>query len=213
MSKRFKITKNYYREDEFIYNKSYVTLEPGFTVLVGCNGSGKTTLLKQIKHSCYSQNIPVLSFDNQHEGGSNAISLAGFMGDFNALANGIMSSEGENISQNIGKFARKIGQFVRSNADANQIFILFDAIDSGWSVDNILEFKADLIKTILDDNKQEMYIIVSANEYEMARSEKCFDVSECRYVKIENYDEYRDLVIKTRKKKNKRYGFEEFTLS
>lgn len=51
MGRRFKIERDYYEDDDFIYKKQHVTFEPGLTVLVGCNGSGKTTLINQIKKS------------------------------------------------------------------------------------------------------------------------------------------------------------------
>ena len=51
-----------------------------------------------------------------------------------------------------------------------------------------------------------MYIVVSANAYEMARGENCFDVVNGRYVPIKSYEKYRSVVLKSRDKKNKRYG-------
>ena len=54
---------------------------------------------------------------------------------------------------------------------------MLDAVDSGLSVDNIVDVKEQLFKTILEYNYgNEIYIVISANEYEMARGEQCFDV-------------------------------------
>lgn len=210
---KFEIIRDYYNEKEYIYNKKNIEFEEGLTVLVGCNGSGKSTLLHQIKDLCEESNIPCYYFDNLTKGGSNARSKAGFYGDTMFLAQSLCSSEGENINLNISKCASEIGKFVRDNKKSKKIFILFDAIDSGLSIDYVIELKEDLFKTILWDALRkgiEIYIIVSANEYEMAKNEKCFLIPNMRYKTFKSYDEYRDFIIKSRNKKNKRYNHKPF---
>lgn len=211
---KIKIIKDYY-DQETIYEKNSVNLKTGLTVLVGCNGSGKTTMLKQIKNHCHEENIPVLEFDNLHDGGSNSLSAAGFFGDTDFMMESMTSSEGEVINMNLCKFAGKMGGFVRKHPDSKRLVFLMDAVDSGLSIDYILELKNLLFKTVMDDLNAkgiEVYIVASANEYELAREEQCLDVISCKYVNINTYDDYRKLVIKSRKKKNKRYGWEEFNL-
>lgn len=51
---------------------------------------------------------------------------------------------------------------------------------------------------------KDIYILVTANEYEMARGEKCFDVVGCRYVGVKSYERYRNLVLKSREYKDAR---------
>lgn len=51
----------------------------------------------------------------------------------------------------------------------------------------------------------ELYIVVSANAYELAAGKNCFDVIGGKYVRFGGYDEYREFVLKTRKEKDKRY--------
>ena len=73
------------------------------------------------------------------------------------------------------------------------------------SVDNIVDIKEQLFKTILKYNYgNEIYIIISANEYEMARDEQCFDVYNGKYVKFTDYEEYRDFILQSREWKNQR---------
>ena len=161
---KFEIIRDCYKEKEYIYNNKNIELEEGLTVLVGCNGSGKSTLLKQIKDLCKKQDIPCYYFDNLTEGGSGARSKASFYGDFSFLAESLCSSEGENINLNMTNCANKIGKFVRNNKNAKKIFILLDAIDSGLSIDYVIELKKDLFKTILSDTLSkgiETYIVVS----------------------------------------------------
>lgn len=203
----FKIEKNYYEEDIILFKKSNIKIEPGLTVLVGCNGTGKTTLLHHIKAELHNNNIIYLSFDNLFDGGSNARASAGLRGDMTWLATATLSSEGENIMMNIGNMARKIGDTVRRNTTADEIWILLDAVDSGLSVDNIIELK-DLFSLIIEDAKNrdiDVYIVISANEYELARNEQCFDVYNCEYITFKDYEDYRKFIIRRRKIKDKRY--------
>lgn len=93
MSQKFKIIRDYYDRGEKIYDKTSVEFKPGLTVLVGCNGSGKTTLLRQIKEGCKKNKLPVMEFDNYHDGGSSAISYAGSIGDYSKVAKDLCSSE------------------------------------------------------------------------------------------------------------------------
>ena len=122
-----------------------------------------------------------------------------------------MSSEGERISNNINDFATKLGRFVNTTI-GDTAFILLDAVDSGFSVDNVIDVKDNLLHLAIDDARSkglDLYVLVSANEYEMARDEDCFDVVGCKYLRFNDYEEYRKFIIDTNKKKRKRYGWEE----
>lgn len=210
---QIKLIRNYYNENEFLYERSRVDFLPGLTVLVGCNGSGKSTMLIQIKKQCDKRHVPVLFFDNFKDGGRYSLGHEAFFGNMDFLCEGLISSEGEIINMNIGKFASKMGGFVVGHQDSNQLVFLLDAIDSGLSIDNVLELKGQLFKTVIADCKSkgiEVYIIVAANEYELARGEQCLDVSSCQYVDITSYEDYRNVVLETRKKKNVRYGWGEY---
>ena len=232
MSKKIQLIKDYYDEGINLYKKKTIEIKPGVTVLVGCNGIGKTTLLHQIKDKLKKDNIPYVMFDNLKDGGSRAISEASFYSDFGFMATAIQSSEGENIVMNMGKLAARLGQFVKTGDDPkekkftklarslakargeeildepeipNERWILLDAVDSGLSVDNIVDIKELLFKTILEYNYgNEIYIVVSANEYEMVRGEKCFDVYNGKYVKLKDYEEYRNLVLQSKEWKTQR---------
>lgn len=231
MSKKFKLTKDYYSEGFSLYKKETITIKSGVTVLVGCNGIGKTTLLHQIQDRLREENIPCIKFDNLQDGGSKSISENAFYNDFEFVATAMQSSEGENIVINMGNFARRLGDFVRTGEDSKdkktrdfiklmariegkeseeveipkERWILLDAVDSGLSVDNIVDIKEQLFKTILEYNYgNEIYIVISANEYEMARGEQCFDVYNGKYVKFKDYEEYRNLILKSKEWKYER---------
>lgn len=207
MSRTFTISTKPY-DDFTLYNRKNFTINPGLTVLIGCNGAGKTTMLNHIKYELEKSEIPVFQYDNVHDGGSNSISRAGFYDQMDTLASLLCSSEGEKISQNIGQAAGQIGGFVRKNSNKGEVWILFDAIDSGYSIDNIIETKHDLFDTIIEDcgkRNIDVYIVVSANSYEMACGEQCLDIWSGKYITFENYDEYKQYILKTRERKDRRY--------
>lgn len=203
-----------------------ISIEEGLTVLVGCNGAGKTTLLHNIKAEMKKQEIPCNLYDNLKDGGSNSISEAFYYGDTDLGACLWASSEGEAIKLNFGRDSTRIKRFLkdgfydtRSNRLSllfndsqdkkevvNKRVLLFDAVDSGLSVDSVVEIK-EVFNLVLDDAKQlgvEIYIIISANEYELARNSSCFDVNEGKYIKFKDYEDYRKFIIKSRARKEKR---------
>ena len=203
--RKFTIHKDYCDTGCNIYKKENIAIDTGLTVLVGCNGMGKSTLIKQLKSQLETENIPVISFNNLSEGGSYARSKAGYYNDLEFLVTAMQSSEGENIIMNLGKLASEIGSFMRKNKNMSEFWIFLDAIDSGLSVDNVDDVKEYLFKTIFDDNPNtNVYIIASANEYELARNENCFDVYRGKYIRFKDYEEYRNFILKTREEKDKR---------
>lgn len=208
-----------------------IELHPGLTVLVGCNGAGKTTLLMNIEEEARKNHLPVHLFNNLTDGGSNAVGsiLQDFGEEGDDLSMGIdlwTASEGEAIRLNLARQSRLYKEFLRSgqyknrhyristvfskdtkkDSDSNVRILLFDAVDSGMSVDAVVETKAffDLILADAKEMGLELYLIISANEYELARNANCFDVNEGRYVTFSDYEEYRAFIIASRKKKEAR---------
>lgn len=204
-SRGFRIYKDYCDVGCNIYKKSNIRINTGLTILVGCNGIGKTTLIRQLRDKFKKDGTPFIEFNNLSDGGSHARSIAGFRGDFSFLATAAFSSEGENIFMNLSKFAKKIVDFAKQHQSDKEIWIFMDAIDSGYSIDNIVDIK-DFCKHIIKDfgTTTEVYIIISANEYELARGEACFDVLRGKYIRFNSYEEYREFILETRNEKNKR---------
>ena len=207
MSRQFTLNNDWYGEDDFnIFKKKKITIKSGLTVLVGCNGAGKTTLLKQIEQSLKSKDIPVMLHNNKSDGERELKSRAALYGDFNIVAKLMMSSEGENIVSVMSESARKMGDFTRRNGNSKELWFMFDAVDSGLSIDNILEIKEQLIPIVLEhDADKDIYFLISTNSYEFARGENCFDVINGKYIKFANYEEYRDFILKSKEQKLKRY--------
>lgn len=202
---RLKIIKNYHDDKNDLFNYSSLKLEPGFTTLVGCNGSGKTTLIKIVESYCRKKDIAFICFDNYEEGGREAMSKLASQELINDLSLDMISSEGERIQNNIGRFAYTIGTKIKKLIPGDKVVIVFDAIDSGFSIDGVVELK-DLIDLVLNDNKdKEVYILASANGYELANNERCLDVTSGKYLEFKNYNEYKRFILETRNKKNERY--------
>ena len=71
---------------------------------------------------------------------------------------------------------------------------------------NVVDIKEYLFKTVLEHNAdKDIYILVSANEYEMANGEKCFDVQRCQYINIKTYNAFKKLVVKSKERKKAIY--------
>lgn len=135
--------KDYYAEGWKLYNTTIFTIDPGVTVLVGCNGSGKSTLLRFIDRQLENEKIPHLFFNNLCDGGNRSMNKALFYGDMDFVIQNAMASEGERIFNNICQIASRCGRSIMASKQegANEFFLLLDAIDSGFSVDNIVDIK------------------------------------------------------------------------
>lgn len=182
-------------DDYDLYKKHTFEFEEGITCLIGKNGSGKSTLLNIIKEEtdCYY-------YDNEISEKHNA-SKFGFYGDYGKLALSFISSEGQNIRNNFEYIIPKIGEYIRKciKNKTKQSIILLDGLDSGISLDYIVLLKKDLFPLIIEDckkNNVEVYIILSANNYELCNGEDCIRVSDAKHFKFKNYDEFRKIYLK-----------------
>lgn len=91
--------------------------------------------------------------------------------------------------------------------DTNIRVIMFDASDSGVSIDHVVELKEHFINPMLDYANRhdiELYLIIASNEYELCDGTPCFDVMSGKYVTFNNYVEYKKFILDTRKRKEKR---------
>lgn len=192
-----------------IYQNAEVEFMPGLTVLIGCNGSGKTTMLQTLRYIFRNDNTPFISFDNLRNGGNHSRQEALFRGNLDFLATSVCSSEGESIYLNLSEYAKDIGLFMQQyKSSERDIWILMDAVDSGFSIDNIIALKRFLKDMVLKDEHHkntELYIVVSANSFEMANGEQCLDVYTGDYCSFfDDYSAYREFILEGVKRKEKR---------
>lgn len=207
MSRKFKLVADPCDAGYKLYKKRVIEIKEGVTVLVGCNGFGKSTLLRWIGKELDKEDIEYVRYDNEHDGGSNSRSRAAFRGNLEFLATSLCSSEGENIVMNVGELATRMGRYAAIMRDKqDEYWFLLDAIDSGLSIDNIVDVKNYLFKTVLEHNPDKsVYILVTANSYELCRGEQCFDVHNGVYREFEDYEDYRYFITCSRMTKEKRY--------
>lgn len=186
-------------DDYDLFRKHTFEFNPGITVLIGRNGSGKTTLINEMYDVLKADKECVYRYRNEdYEGKTYGSYIYG--GRIDLLAHSMSNSEGQEISFNLEMNIGKIGKFVSDNIDkgVKEIFILFDGLDSGLSIDGIDElielFNDTMIKDANDHNV-DMYIIVSANTYEFVRNQDCIYVSNASHIKFDNYEKYRKFIL------------------
>lgn len=183
-----------------IFKNKTQSFEPGLTVLCGCNGYGKTTLLRCIETELTKNKTPFFKYDDRHDGETIIGRKLNF--DIAYLATHVCSSEGERIVMHMNETVNAIGSAIRK-AEGKEFWILLDTIDSGLSINNIVEFK-DFFRFLLEhESDKEIYIVVSSNTYEMCNGERCRDCYTGKDIQFKNYDEYREFILNTSKIKER----------
>ena len=189
-----------------LFSRRTVKLYPGrITCLVGCNGSGKTTLMMELKEILKKEkDILALSYDDRTDGGHHLMEKFGFEDKMSDLAMMFMSSEGERIHKGLCDFVAGMRREIWRR-EPRELWIFMDAVGSGLSIDGIQEIK-DFADCLFEDNEgsRDIYFIVSTNEFEFAENADCIDVTTFQHVTFTEYGTYRDYILKTRKKKDKR---------
>ena len=194
-----RIHKDYHGLGYDLCKKSEITIHPGLTVLVGCNGSGKSTLIAQIRDKVHKRKDTLYTeYNDFTDGRSIATSAAGLFGNIETMASLLMSSEGEALHFNIGNKIKNLGTKIKKT-NPKYVWFTMDAADSGLSIDYIDDIK-DFCNFVQEINPEIIfYIIIAANEYEMARESTCLDVTKMEYHTFPTYDDYRDFILKSRK--------------
>lgn len=172
-----------------------LNITPGCHMVVGKNGSGKTTLLHQLKEYAEKNDIPVFSWDNYLEGGQRAMRFSepGAPGmDVRTMATAMTSSEGQRISINLGRTLNRLGKFMAKHKDAKMVLVLFDALDSGWSIDRIREAKDFFRNFVKWEPSACLYN--ACNSYEFARDIDCLVAKTGEAVSFGNYEKYADFI-------------------
>ena len=118
-----------------------------------------------------------------------------------------MTGDNGDKIERLAKSLKKLRGEDKEEIVSNERWILLDAVDSGLSIDHVVELKG-LFKLVLEDTAaadKEIYIVASANEYELAAGNQCYDVGKSKYVDIKSYDDYKKAILASRAKKDKRY--------
>ena len=208
-----KTVKDPYQDDRKFYVKKEAVFMPGLTTIIGCNVIGKTTLLDRIRHELKSRGTPYLYFDNLGDEGGERSSFSllgkavgGFGGDIGYAASLLSLSEGERIAEAVARYGKTVTQAFTDNLGYGEMWLIFDALDSGLSPDHIEDIKEYVFRKILDAVPEEtrVYIIVSSNSYEMSAGTACFSVAKMRYLPIRSYNAFLKEIRASRKYKEER---------
>lgn len=204
---KLKINKDYYDEGIEMYSTEEISLNPGVTVLVGCNGYGKSTLISIVKEYCKNNDIQLLQYDSEKLNSVHRnMELFLHTNQFEKLALLTASSEGEKLTQGFSDILSQVGAFVRQRKEDNKPFVItFDAVDSGLSIDEQIEYNKVFHMIHEDIKGLDGCVLVTSNNYELTKGFDCMDVYNGSTVKFDNYEDYNEFILKSKKIKTKRY--------
>lgn len=206
---KIKVDTHPFDDDLKLYTRKEFTFKPGLTSLVGCNGTGKSTLIDiYIKQALRTQKISNFKYNDRRHGGDNLMENMMFHDDMSGFASMFISSEGERIALGVGRTFAGLRSFFKEN-EGKKAVLMFDAIDSGMSVDEIIEIREIFLDTIIPDAINNygvnLFVIVAANNYEWCNDERIhnMDITSGKELKITDYESYKKIILESRKKKDK----------
>lgn len=187
-----------------LYAESHATfIANEINTIIGCNSSGKSTMINKIDEILFSNGYPYVFYDNidnsfkwLHERIHESIHYKNL-------------SEGEIIAKASGKYINVIADIIRGTIirdkkfrkyrDLDNIFLLLDSIDSGYSIDNIINLSGILngLICLTKENNKKLYIIAAANNFEFIKGNRSWDVQASKEIVFNDYDSYRQRIIET----------------
>ena len=196
-----------------LYTRKNFTFYPGLNNLVGCNGSGKSTLIDIFLKPYFRDNeIPYIQWNDRRYGGNYLMDkMLNFDNDMEGLVAMSLSSEGERISYGLLSVFKDIGRSFRQYS-GQAVAVLLDAIDSGMSADEIIETRKCILDVVIPDAEKLgviPYFILATNNYEWCDDERIhnINISNGQKLFIHSYEEYRDIILKSRELKDKLRGY------
>ena len=191
-------------------------LNTGVTFIIGPNGSGKTTYLNQLASIFKNKNVSRWESIEENNKIENEYSSFYYnnvteekfakqnwldRGDSFLFAASFENSEGQDMYDFLIDKVSDIGACVKKAKDSNKkgIFILLDGLDSGLSIDVLNKLKVELFDFIIQEELKdnfEVYILVSANSYEMVEGNyDCLDIRNMNIVRFKSYDDYKNYYL------------------
>ena len=197
-------------DDELkLYKRKDYVIKPGLTSLVGCNGSGKTTFLDDyLMPYLKKNNIACLDYNDRRTGGTGRMEKLLFDGKTEAFASMYVSSEGERIVCGLDPIFGSLKSFFNKNR-GNPVFLVFDAIDSGMSIDEIIEIRELFLDLVFEEAKNvfgvDLYMVIAANNYEWCNDPRIHnvDITNGKEIEIKSYDDFKKAITATRDFKDK----------
>lgn len=171
-----------------------------FNVLIGKNGYGKTSFLNGLKDFIEKNKYYCVYWSDMEYGRDRGRQSLLMNSNISGLASMAFRSEGETLLSSIGEFFIKKAALIARKAKENDIvFLMLDQIDSGLDIYQISEIKKVIKEVIIPDMKNKgikVYVVVSANSYELAESEICINPRTGKRIQIKDYDSYKKYIFK-----------------
>lgn len=224
----FEPSNDWYSENKNLgYEKRFSIGVDEVICLIGCNGAGKSTLLEQIiknlkskgYEDCVDAQNPYFGIFGEKEESVGYVlrfekgfqipsSEDSFIEAFAKTA----QSTGEVLKYELARCAGLIGQYVKkAEEESKPLILLFDDFDVGTSIDvqdELVSF-VNMIRNDLIERKIKHNIILAANSYELCRTFKCVDCNTLKEKAFSSYEEYKQFVLSSRKRKDERNKEEE----
>ena len=187
-------------KDEELYSGSSIDIKDGINVLIGPNGSGKSTMIILLKEYLRKRNIKYFSHDSDalSRTAKETALATGKIKLLNVLA---CSSEGQQVITNIGEALGKLKRYCEEQE--SNLWVFFDAADSGLSIDMIEQFMGVMRYLIRDYGHKGLKIVISANNYEMTKNVRCINIKTFREITFKSYEDFYNFIVEFNKKDKK----------
>lgn len=169
MNQKFKrFCDKKYKDPEYYKEINPDKLTTDITILLGPNGSGKSMSFRLLESYFKNNNIECLTYSNKR----NDIVDTCFNFDIRKLICAF-HSEGERIKDSIYEFSGShfVNKLLSNEKD---IYVLIDELDSGLSIDSLLNIISEYIQVITLEKykhpERTIKLVFSCNSYEMLDS-------------------------------------------
>lgn len=177
------------------HRKFHVTFTPNtINTLVGKNGDGKTSMIIEMEDWLKNHNIPVFKYTQEDEGKRIMTSAGFYNSSFETFAAYFNSSEGQKIIVTCGDMIKKIQKFLIEHKEDEIKFVLFDGLDSGLSIDNIIAIR-EIFDLIIKDFPNTV-IVNTTNNYEFTIGTRCINVKSGKDKTFKTYSSFVKFITK-----------------
>lgn len=194
--KEVKVKEKSIENDRLLFET--VCFKNNITILFGGNGVGKSTFIQGIINRTLEfdieDDVEIISFVNSQDNLNRARRMAKNLPDFAGLISCNSYSEGQSMVYWLLRFYHDCIE--EPLKEGKKILVCVDEMDSGLSVENI-NFLLHLIVDTAKQYKDDVQFIISTNHYHYAYVFKeVLNMYDGKYIKINSYEEYFDLLNK-----------------
>ena len=176
------------------HKKFHITFTPGITTLVGVNGAGKSSAIIELKQWLRKHDIPCFGYIQNDESRDVVSSMGRSDRNMEVFLTYFNSSEGQKIIVTYANMIHKLKRFLEEHKDDEIVFAVFDGIDSGLSINNVID-ALDIFNLIIKDYPN-VAIVNTANNYEFLTGTRCVNIKTGKDKKFKTYDAFKKFIIK-----------------